>query len=120
MQSSSTPSFADPLGYGHRFGQFDSANNNFLPFRGAFGFDNAMHGPFGYANQPSGNFGEYATALGSTAFAAASFDAASFGAFRNIGYNLTDESHSNYTSINEPEEIDEKNVLSSMKKESRD
>lgn len=129
MPSSSTPNFADPLGYGHRIDQYYSANNNFVPFGGAVGFGNAMHGPFGYAHQPSGNFGQYASAFGSTAFgptafdAAAAFGATSFGMYRNSGYNLNDEPHSNYTSINQStqsEEIDQKNVLPSVDKKSRD
>lgn len=118
MPDSSTPNFTDPLGYGHRFDQLYSANNSFVPFGGAVGFGNGIHGPFGYTPQPSSNFGQYYAAFG-----AASFGAASFGPFRNNGYDFNDEPNLNYTSINEPaesEESDRKNVLPLPKEENRD
>lgn len=113
MPYSSTPNFADPLDYGHRFDGLHSVNTSFVPY-GAVGFSSAMHGPFGYTPQPSAHFGQYA-------FGAASYGADSFGTFRNNGYDLIDASNSNYTAIDEPSQIEEqKYVLPSAKKENRD
>lgn len=122
MPGSSTPNFADPLGYGHRFDRLYSMDYSFVPF-GAAGFGNAIHGPFGYAPQPPANFGQYYTGFGAASFGPASFGAASFGAIRNNGNDLNDEPNSIYTTANEPsqlEETEQKYVLPSVKKENRD
>lgn len=97
--NSSTPNFADPLGY-NRFEQSYGGNGNFVPFVSAVGFGFESHGAFGRESFSGiNNHGQYAAGFSRNNQFSHSYGNAAFSSYVHIGNNMNGDRATGFTNM---------------------